>query len=83
VDLHRDALWKGLSDAAKAQFFWPEPGVPLGEGQPLEITAHPPETFVVIECRPQRVDHLVLAKTQRRTLSHMTESGWTEISVNP
>jgi hypothetical protein len=25
----------------------------------------------------------VLAKTQRRTLSHMTESGWTEISVNP
>lgn len=83
ADLRRDALWKGLSDAAKAQFFWPEPGVPLGEGQPLEISAHPPETFVVIECRPQRVDYLVLAKTQRRTLSHMTESGWTEISVNP
>ena len=83
VELHRDALWKGLSDAAKAQFFWPEPGLPSGDGQSLEITAHPPETFVVIECCPQRVDHLVLAKTQRRTLSDLTASGWTEVSINP
>ena len=83
ADLHRDALWKGLSDAAKAQFFWSEPGLPLGEGQSLEVTAHPPETFVVIECQPQRVDHLVLAKTQRRTVSELAASGWTEISVNP
>ena len=83
VELHRVALWKGLSDAAKAQFFWPEPGLPSGDGQSLEITAHPPETFVVIECCPQRVDHLVLAKTQRRTLSDLTASGWTEVSINP
>jgi PPOX class probable FMN-dependent enzyme len=83
VELHRDALWKGLSEAAKAQFFWPEPGLSSGEGQSLEITAHPPETFVVIQCRPQRVDHLVLAKTQRRMLSDLTSSGWTEVSVNP
>ena len=83
ADFHRDALWRGLSDAAKAQFFWPEPGLPSGEGQSLEMTAHPPGTFVVIECRPQRVDHLVLAKTQRRTLSHLTASGWTEVSINP
>ena len=83
VELYRDALWKGLSDAAKAQFFWPEPGLPSGEGQSLEITPHPPETFVVIECRPQRVDHLVLAKPQRRTLSDLTASGWTEVSINP
>ena len=81
--LPRDTLWKGLSDAAKAQFFWPEPGLPSGEGQSLEITAHPPETFVAIECRPQRVDHLVLAKIQRRTLSDLTASGWTEVSINP
>jgi len=83
LELHRDTLWKGLSDAAKAQFFWPKPGLPSGEGQSLEITAHPPETFVVIQCRPQRVDHLVLAKTQRRMLSDLTSSGWTEVSVNP
>ena len=83
VELYRDALWKGLSDAAKAQFFWPEPGLPSGEGQSLEITPHSPETFVVIECRPQRVDHLVLAKPQRRTLSDLTASGWTEVSINP
>ena len=67
ADLHRDALWKGLSDAAKAQFFWPEPGLPSGEGQSLEITTHPPETFVVIECSPQRVDHLVL---RQNTATH-------------
>ena len=30
ADLHRDALWQGLSDAAKAQFFWPEPGFRQG-----------------------------------------------------
>ena len=83
VELHRYALWKGLSDTAKAQFFWPEPGLPLGEGQSREITAHPPETFVVIECQPQRVDHLILAKTQKRTGSELTASGWTEVSVNP
>ena len=83
ADLHRDALWKGLSDAAKAQFFWPEPGLPSGEGQSLEITTHPPESFVVIECSPQRVDHLVLAKIQRRTLSDLTASGWSEVSINP
>ena len=83
ADLHRNALWKGLSDAAKAQFFWPEPGLPSGEGQSLEITMHPPETFIAIECSPQRVDHLVLAKIQRRTLSDLTASGWTEVSINP
>ena len=83
AELHRDALWTSLSDAAKAQFFWPEPGLASGEGQSLKMTAHPPETFVVIECRPQRVDHLVLAKTQRRTLSHLRASGWTEVSINP
>jgi PPOX class probable FMN-dependent enzyme len=82
-DLHRDALWKALSDSAKAQFFWPKPGLPSGEGQSLEITAHPPETFVIIECRPQRVDYLLLAKTQRRMVSDLTASGWTEVSVNP
>ena len=83
VELHRDALWKGLSEAAKAQFFWSEPGLSCGAGQSLEITAHPPETFVVIECRPQRVDYLLLAKTQRRMVSDLTASGWTEVSVNP
>ena len=83
VESHYDALWKGLSDAAKEQFFWPEPGLPSGEGYSLEITAHPPETFVAIECRPLRVDHLVLAKTQQRMLSDLTESGWTQVSVNP
>ena len=83
ADLHRDVLWKGLSDAAKAQFFWPEPGLPSGEGRSLEITTHPPETFVVIECSPHQVDHLVLAKIQRRTLSDLTASGWTEVSINP
>ena len=83
VDSQRDVLWKGLSDSAKAQFFWPEPGLPVDEGQSLEITAQPPKTFAVIECRPQRVDHLVLAKTQRRTLSELMESGWIAISVNP
>ena len=30
ADLHRDALWKGLSDAAKAQFFGPSPGFRQG-----------------------------------------------------
>ena len=83
ADLHRDPLWKGLSDATKAQLFWPEPGLPSGEGQSLEIMMHPPETFTVIECSPQRVDHLVLAKIQRRTLFDLTASGWTEVSVNP
>ena len=83
VESQRDALWKELSDAAKAQFFWREPGLPSGEGQSLEITAYPPETFVVIECQPQRVDHLVLARTQRRMISDLTAAGWIEVSVNP
>lgn len=82
-DSHRDRLWEALSDAARAQFFWPDPGLPVDEGQSIEKTPGPPTTFVAIECFPHRVDHLVLAKTQRRMVAHLSESGWREVSVNP
>ena len=41
----RTALWAKLSDAARAQFFWPEPGAPLASDDSLPLTADPPASF--------------------------------------
>ena len=80
---HRARIWRALSDSARAQFFWKEPGAPLGVGSELNVSANPPDTFVVVELAPDHVDHLILAKRQLRTISTLTEVGWQEMPVNP
>jgi len=79
----RTALWAKLSDAARAQFFWPEPGAPLASGDSLPVTEDPPASFWVIDIEPRQVDYLWLAKTHQRIISQRVGSSWQERSVNP
>ncbi len=79
----RTALWAKLSDAARAQFFWPDPGAPLANGDSLPVTADPPARFWVIDIEPRQVDYLWLGKTHQRIISERVGSSWQERPVNP
>ena len=89
--LHR---WSTLSDGAKAQFFWPSPGVgpaqtlpelvpePERDGPDLSV---PPETFLVMQLQVTRVDHLTLkGSPQTRVISTLSDQRqWSSQDVNP
>lgn len=79
----RERIWTSLSDAARAQFFWKSPGMSEGSGEAPALTETPPDTFAVIRFEPFSVDHLILAKTQTRTLSMHDGGGWSEKALNP
>ena len=80
---HRSRLWSAMSEAARAQFFWPTPGAPLGDNKAPGFSQTPPETFAVIEYTPVQVDDLVLAKTQSRSVSEYVAGRWRETPINP
>ena len=80
---HRQRLWNALSEAARAQFFWPTPGAPLGDTEAPVVSQTPPETFSVIEYTPMQVDYLLLAKTQTRSVSEYIAGQWRETPINP
>ncbi len=88
------AVWQGLSDAARAQFFWPTPGERVANGEQAvndvrDGGSTPPPNFAAVAIRPKRIDHLRLSNPQRRMLSELTEStphsatAWTANEVNP
>jgi PPOX class probable FMN-dependent enzyme len=81
----RHRLWSSLSEAARAQFFWPDPGLPLGEGdEATQAGDGPPDSFVLLEIAPFRVDHLQLgADPQQRFLSELRDGRWESQPVNP
>lgn len=86
----RQQLWSALSDPAKAQFFWPQPGMPVSSivgDPPLNdvgaSTSEPPANFTVIAVSPESVDHLQLTNPQRRVLSHQSGTDWSWCEVNP
>jgi pyridoxamine 5'-phosphate oxidase len=81
---HRGRLWSALSEPAQLQFFWRSPGLPVGEGDTLDRRGDdPPDNFVAVELLPRRVDHLVLGKTQSRTISERFNEAWSDTPVNP
>ena len=80
----RSGLWSSMSAAARAQFFWPAPGRPLGEGEPVAEEELPPPSFLLLELDPQRVDHLQLGPgPQRRRSSTLQQGAWHAWAVNP
>ncbi len=79
----RESLWASLSPAARAQFFWPEPGKPLDDSGALEETDAAPETFMLLLFTATRVDHLQLSGKQRRMLSQHSGKQWHCEAVNP
>ncbi|CAM9840270.1 unnamed protein product [Chrysoparadoxa australica] len=73
----RQLQWKELSPAAKAQFFGPDPGIPLAEAVvPEEMDEdalkHPSPNFCLCLLHPTDVDHLVIhhPNTPHSTMLH-------------
>ncbi len=80
----RARLWSSLSEGARAQFYWPDPGRPLGEGDTVAAGDGPPASFLLLEVTPLRVDHLELeADPQQRRLSRQLDGAWQTIAINP
>ncbi len=86
----RQQTWQALSDAARAQFFWPQPGdrrsENLADFHPDAINEQEPvSNFVLLLFQVTKVDHLELrGNPQNRFLYHITADGiWQQNSVNP
>ena len=79
----RDQVWQQLSEAARAQFFWPGPGLPFDTGTTAAVTDEAPDTFALLKLSPVAIDHLVLSKVQTRRRSQLQDGRWHEHWVNP
>ncbi len=80
----RERLWNAMSDAARAQFFWRDPGAALGEGADIPVTQSPPASFLLLEVEPLQIDHLQLAsQPQQRHRSWIERGAWQSFPMNP
>ncbi len=82
----RQQAWQALSEAARCQFTWPEPGAPR-QSEPFSQTApaDPPVSFCLLLLDPDHVDHLELrGDPQDRSRYWQTDAGdWQTARVNP
>jgi pyridoxamine 5'-phosphate oxidase len=88
----RTQLWQDLSDAARLQFAWADPGAPRADAlafEPPPADARSPlSTFCLLLLDPAQVDHLELrGDPQNRHLyecsTDQEPSSWSVQSVNP
>jgi hypothetical protein len=86
--LHQ-TLWQQLSEAARSQFYWPQPAAPKAKPDafepPQQYPEQPPETFCVLLLQPQQVDHLELrgSPQNRHRYHYDPQQGWLTTAVNP
>jgi len=87
-DPRRLTLWRALSDATRAMFFWPPPGRPR-EADPSAFPeavgpeVEPPEDFELLLIDPERVEHLDLKPSPHRRRRWHAEGEWEEEELNP
>lgn len=86
----RKEQWGNMSDPAREQFFWQEPGIPYSgestvpaggrdtDGKLLE----PPDTFLLLLLLPSRSDYLRLTDNYRQ-IDELREDKWLAERVNP
>ncbi len=85
----RSRLWQSLSEPARLQWAWPEPGAarspdPTEFAPPLPDPIAPPATFVVLWLDPDRVDWLELrGNPQTRTRFERQADSWQTLNLNP
>ncbi|MEL7046085.1 MAG: pyridoxamine 5'-phosphate oxidase family protein [Pseudomonadota bacterium] len=85
----RGTLWASLSDAAREQFFWPDPGTPVADDSPVYPRVREgdtaPDSFMVLALLVETVDHLCLrGSPQTRWRSFRDDSGgWQSEAINP
>lgn len=85
----RQAQWQDLSDNARIQFAWADPGQPRAEASAFDPPPPDPEqplsNFCLLLLAPVQVDHLQLrGEPQNRTLYQCgPDQQWTIASINP
>lgn len=84
----RNNMWENLSDAARKQFFWPDPGTVYSHYASsnmvgLNDTSTPPDNFMLLLAYPRIVQYLRLTDNLCLT-DILTEGGqWNTTRVNP
>jgi pyridoxamine 5'-phosphate oxidase len=87
----RQKMWNSLSPAARQQFAWPHPGLPVvpgGEEAAEEAApgAHEPplSPFCLVIAETSAVDYLSLKGNRRLKFAKVVGDGsWTQMEVNP
>ncbi|BAZ06422.1 Npun_F5749 family FMN-dependent PPOX-type flavoprotein [Calothrix sp. NIES-3974] len=87
--LLRDRTWQDLSESARLQFIWPNPGKKRNPND--DFTVDPPnpnqpvDNFCLLILNPLKVDHLQLrGNPQNRYLYECDEfNNWSVVEVNP
>jgi pyridoxamine 5'-phosphate oxidase len=88
----RLAMWEGLSDAAREQFYWPDPGAMYTEYIPstiisggrdnMGVVVPPPDNFFLLLAYPSKVKYVRLTDNFS-LLDSLTEGGkWHTTRVN-
>lgn len=79
--------WSQLSDQARQQFTWPEPGASRASATAFAAIPHPtvpPDHFCLLVLTPEWVDHLELrGDPQNRTQYFLQQDSWCQKIVNP
>jgi pyridoxamine 5'-phosphate oxidase len=86
LSLARWQMWQQLSEAARQQFTWPDPGQPQLEGADFcqPSPAEPPDWFCLLLLQIDQVDHLNLrADPQQRSSFQRRADSWTQVNLNP
>ncbi|WP_413171106.1 Npun_F5749 family FMN-dependent PPOX-type flavoprotein [Anabaena azotica] len=86
----RIKMWQELSDAARLQFVWPDPGemrirTPEAFTPPAPNPIEPVDNFCLLLLEPTEVDHLELrGEPQNRTIYQLDENQeWYSEEINP
>lgn len=83
----RRALWRELTDASRALFLWPTPGIAVAadEVYPRAVSPDvlPPATFEVLTLKPAQVERLNVATFPHRRRRWRADSNWSGVDVNP
>jgi hypothetical protein len=85
----RPRLWRSLSDATRATFFWPAPGTtlvtdPAAFPTAIGVDEPVPATFEVLALdRPMQVEYLNLNPHPHDRRRWREENGWQEERLNP
>ena len=85
----RKETWQNLSDAARSQFAWPDPGKPVAEKSAFDVDSPDInitlDNFCLLLLIPYKVDHLQLRESpQKRCIYTLeVEGNWSIQLVNP
>jgi pyridoxamine 5'-phosphate oxidase len=85
----RQATWHDVSDSARSQFSWADPGQPTANKSAFDVDPPDPnlplDTFCLLLLIPQKIDHLQLrSDPQQRCIYKLQEDlSWSIQLVNP